>query len=322
MSDFLTNLAARALHATPVVQPRMASRFEAPHAGQQFVSDETPFSESEKSHESVVPTSPPTSIAHSEPHDNARARRNDSDASPLRPVPLRPVPPEQPVANALQHTLTSRETCAEINSPINSPINSLPKLEQPVAKELPRGLSTRELQIASVSPVEVKTASPIVVKPVIERPVTVDHTARSDASARELLNSPIPVQSNVSHDDAENASERRSSRDTFVMEPVKPGPTAVSQNRSETPSHQAARIMKSGPLVAIPRLTPLPISAPTPSQNLDSTAAAPTIRVTIGRVEVRAILPPAPAPPRANPARANSVLSLDEYLKQRTEGRA
>ena len=48
---------------------------------------------------------------------------------------------------------------------------------------------------------------------------------------------------------------------------------------------------------------------------------APTIRVAIGRIEVRAITPP-PTPPaqRTTPARPSPALSLDEYLKQRNGG--
>jgi hypothetical protein len=45
------------------------------------------------------------------------------------------------------------------------------------------------------------------------------------------------------------------------------------------------------------------------------------IRVTIGRIDVRAVFPPAaaaPAPARKTPAGA---LSLDDYLKQRSEGK-
>lgn len=48
---------------------------------------------------------------------------------------------------------------------------------------------------------------------------------------------------------------------------------------------------------------------------------APTIRVAIGRIEVRAITPP-PAPParRELPVRSGPALSLDDYLKQRNGG--
>ena len=47
-------------------------------------------------------------------------------------------------------------------------------------------------------------------------------------------------------------------------------------------------------------------------------APAPTIQVTIGRIEVRAT-PAAKAPVRERPA-APSALSLEEYLRQRSKG--
>lgn len=44
--------------------------------------------------------------------------------------------------------------------------------------------------------------------------------------------------------------------------------------------------------------------------------AAPPIHVSIGRIEVRALHPPAPAPARPQPARPTPALSLDAYLQQ------
>lgn len=46
----------------------------------------------------------------------------------------------------------------------------------------------------------------------------------------------------------------------------------------------------------------------------------PTIKITIGRVDVRAVMPPSPAP-RPTPARSGPSLSLEDYLKQREGGR-
>jgi hypothetical protein len=45
---------------------------------------------------------------------------------------------------------------------------------------------------------------------------------------------------------------------------------------------------------------------------------SPTIRVAIGRIEVRAVTPPSARPP--TPARTGPSLSLDDYLKQRNGG--
>ena len=49
-------------------------------------------------------------------------------------------------------------------------------------------------------------------------------------------------------------------------------------------------------------------------------ASAPIVRVTIGRVEVRAEMGSSKTRPAAAP-RAKAALSLDDYLKQRVEGR-
>jgi len=46
----------------------------------------------------------------------------------------------------------------------------------------------------------------------------------------------------------------------------------------------------------------------------------PTIRVTIGRIKVRATLPPAP-PAHPQPVRRQPALPLDQYLQRRNEGK-
>lgn len=53
---------------------------------------------------------------------------------------------------------------------------------------------------------------------------------------------------------------------------------------------------------------------------VEPSSPPPNIRVTIGRVEVRAIMPPEPKAPPAKPSRPGPALSLDDYLKQRNEG--
>ncbi|HEY9435181.1 MAG TPA: hypothetical protein VI260_27310 [Blastocatellia bacterium] len=55
---------------------------------------------------------------------------------------------------------------------------------------------------------------------------------------------------------------------------------------------------------------------PTPAAD----AAAPTIKITIGRVDVRAVTPDKESPRPAAPAR-NHALTLEEYLKRRSGGK-
>jgi hypothetical protein len=61
-------------------------------------------------------------------------------------------------------------------------------------------------------------------------------------------------------------------------------------------------------------------AAPLPPAPEAEAPAAPTIKITIGRVDVRAMMPDQEAP-RPAPAARNTALSLDEYLKRRSGGK-
>jgi hypothetical protein len=52
----------------------------------------------------------------------------------------------------------------------------------------------------------------------------------------------------------------------------------------------------------------------------ESPSLPPVIRVTIGRIEVRAVTPPVPPASRPAPTRSSSSVSLAEYLQQRSKG--
>jgi hypothetical protein len=54
----------------------------------------------------------------------------------------------------------------------------------------------------------------------------------------------------------------------------------------------------------------------------EAQALPTTVRVTIGRIEVKAITPPQPSPERRQPPASHpAMVSLEEYLKQRGGGR-
>ncbi len=79
---------------------------------------------------------------------------------------------------------------------------------------------------------------------------------------------------------------------------------------SAKPGPQGASLMVK-PQVAADR-------RPVPSITPDTPESSSSIRITIGRVEVRAIMPEAPsAPPESSQARAYRPLALDQYLKKR-----
>lgn len=70
---------------------------------------------------------------------------------------------------------------------------------------------------------------------------------------------------------------------------------------------------RAGPVVPAPR--------PAPPQSSQAGEPAPIVRVTIGRIEVRAVTVPAPATPRppAEPAKRSGIV-LEEYLRSGSSG--
>jgi hypothetical protein len=74
-------------------------------------------------------------------------------------------------------------------------------------------------------------------------------------------------------------------------------------------------VKRSGVDAIVPTIRSLPPIAPLSP----AATTPPTINVTIGRVEVRAVPPPAQQRAKPKPA---SVLSLEDYLRQRAKGAA
>lgn len=78
--------------------------------------------------------------------------------------------------------------------------------------------------------------------------------------------------------------------------------------------------------VAMPLLRPREKTAPRWAEGLqprgsEEAPRAPIVRISIGRIEVRAVAPPGPAAQIPAPARKSTGLSLEEYLKPRSRGR-
>jgi translation initiation factor IF-2 len=96
--------------------------------------------------------------------------------------------------------------------------------------------------------------------------------------------------------------------------PDRPAPPAVGRPPAagRPPAPAAVR-----PRVAPARPAARPARSGVPAGGRPRAAAGPTIRVHIGRVEVRAVVPAAPAPP-PRPARPPGPrLSLEDYLRSR-----
>lgn len=111
---------------------------------------------------------------------------------------------------------------------------------------------------------------------------------------------------------------------TLLVAPVITPRPGEPQDRGSTLSDRAELV---APMIT-PRLdesqhpgSPLSDRAePIPYAPEAERETAPTIKITIGRVDVRAVMPERPAP-RPAPERRNPALSLEEYLKQRSGGK-
>jgi hypothetical protein len=102
---------------------------------------------------------------------------------------------------------------------------------------------------------------------------------------------------------APKAPDPRNPRSETVVEPA---PVTITK---EVPQLIVPRVVEQAPVAPVQRFEILPAPQVEPTE---------TINVTIGRVDVRAVFS-AQAP--KVPARPSTVNSLDDYLKQRSEGR-
>lgn len=147
---------------------------------------------------------------------------------------------------------------------------------------------------------EASTIRPRASEPNADRPESASTRIRANQSAVEPSDESRQTHGNESRHTSvdESATQRRRSVTTHVRpavaETIAPKPI-IAQARQNLSSNETSSTDNQSPIVP------------------------PTIRVTIGRVEVRAVMPPAPqAKPRAMHA---PKLSLDDYLRTRNGGK-
>jgi len=115
------------------------------------------------------------------------------------------------------------------------------------------------------------------------------------------------------HDDP--ASPAPSAEAEAAQPPLNAKPPARRDGESP-PRTDGARMPPPSPLVA----AQIAGRRASPPRHETRHEEPPAVHVTIGRIEVRAVAPPAPAPAR-RPRPQPVPLSLDEYLEQRRSGR-
>jgi hypothetical protein len=309
VSDFLSDLTERSLGATGTVRPQLASIFETPplvNGGAFFPGPET----SELS---------------------AIERRNQEPAerlSRLRSLWRTKTEPTPPFAAALSEPgITSRES-AELPSasPQIRPRVDLPRKDQSVATSSePRetagtdrteeGAGAIQRELSSASPqvrprIDLPSNQPSIASPKERRRTA--GAAKTDEEGRGALRPQSPSEhvasrssatKSVFRDSGKNLPrERRVEKVVEIITPERDGHRELTQARN-------VRAVSQRPP------SPRPLA---PARQPKRPQVEPSINVTIGRVEVRATLPPEPS---KTPRVSAPILSLDEYLRQRAGGR-
>lgn len=354
MNDFLGTLAARSLGSTPSIRPRAVSLFEPETARRENpavgeIVAETVYAEADVRSPPSVPAEPPPaafpetagelrrppdgvpSPVRIEPvpvrmeRTGGRGEENIESEPPAAPIPIRetgktgaPAPPIPPPEAADSEFLP--EDAGEIRrTPAGGriEIRAKPEPAQPAA-----GPASAPSPSASHS-VPLRAELPADGVPSGERPLSIAHAANVPAGPTrsppaETLKSGLRAEAPIARD-----SEPRREETAPVSERASdPGggerPPAAVPGPAEPPEGagyiRPAGAMEPGPYRIPERTDTMPDMRPYAAPE-----SAPAIRVTIGRIEVRAVAPPETRrPPADTPAERSRVMSLDEYLKQRT----
>ena len=305
MSDFLSRLVGRSLGPSQAIQPRVPSLYEpyAKGSGPLWARRAFQGQDASSSSQSKDNVARGGSEDDNGRETGSRPMEESRHAPRSALVPAGSLAPAPPVLPSVAEV---RASALESGSrPVVLTGRLQPREVATVGKNAPNNPAPA---FSSTNPARsipsnaIRTSSPV-------RPAT----RNSAASNSEDAGSPA----------VESRGAQLSSK-SLIAEPAK----ANTATDSLIPSHMPAAIMeetaKPG-MLTVPVATrpqrpedPDVMSAAAVPYNL--TAAEPSIRVSIGRVEVRAVFPTAP-PRRAQPARPKPSLSLDDYLKQRNRGR-
>jgi hypothetical protein len=354
MNDFLGTLAARSLGSTPSIRPRAVSLFEPEtaqwegSAGGEIVA-ETVNAEADVPSPPSVPAEPSLaafpetagklrrppdgapSPARIEPvpvrleRTGGRGEENIESEPPAAPIPIHetwktgapapPVPPSEAVdsesvpedAGEIRRTSVGGrieirvkpEPAEPAAGPASAPSPST-RHPVPLGAELPAaGVPSGERPLSAVRGAN-ETAGPTRSPPA--------ETLKSGLRAE----APIPRDSEPRREETAPISGRAFDPGGGERPPADaPGPAEPP----EVAGHiRPAGAMEPGPYRISERTDTMPDMRPYAAPE-----SAPTIRVTIGRIEVRAVAPPETRrPPADTSAERSRVMSLDEYLKQRT----
>jgi hypothetical protein len=319
MSDFLSRLAERALGATPPLQPLLGSRFAGPAAAEPSdgFAEETVEGDAPASPASNVrrgagePAAPPRPL--SPPPADAR----DADAAPsalLVPAPLpglrAAASPPHPPADSPAPAVGDAASPGDAAQRDAAPSRPAPRMESvppspnsasnPVTGEHREGRDDQALLIpVAIQPdPSVSTPSPVRLEEGDARPSGAGRGGREEIAPLGMRETEL----RPAREDGDPFGEEDDAG-ALLMPVSREGRMAavrgdaVDGDRPEPPRAGA------------------PERVPAPGMEKGG-GERPVVQVTIGRIEVRAVHPPAAPQPAREAGWTPPVLSLDDYLKR------
>lgn len=223
------------------------------------------------------------------------------------------------LAPVVQPRITSRF------EPFTAPPDQSVEVEAPPPPAEPHVATTKIIES------RITEQAPVVVAPQVERERVINTIRNTHVESKhEVVQVPVPVVEKIHErvieetriNTEKSTDSRLEIRENRIIEPA-PAPKAPD------PFHPRSKTVVEPAPLTITKEVPVPAPQPVvprvvePAQRLQILPApqvepTETINVTIGRIDVRAVFS-AQAP--KTPVRAPSTNALDDYLKQRSEGR-
>lgn len=296
MSDYLTNLAVRSVNLAEVIQPRLASRFEASRAHNALglriavpsLMDEEVMTEAPAEVSVHLPQEQHIELKAAAPEENVlrtpRPAQTQISSPKARETITVAVPQQEERAEVKSETIGEprplARTALRERLPVSSTLRTQPRVVPPPGDDA-------RMQ---------NPADRVVLSPEVRSPVS---EAMPQTTEPEQQPTRQPIMPPITRVVIERETEQYA---TVREQPVSSASHSVVVRPRVIPLERQREEKRSGGAV------PWPVHTQPP---------APTIHVTIGRVEVRATGPAAPAP---KPWSAPQTMSLDEYLRKRSGG--
>lgn len=295
MSDFLTDLALRSVGLAETIRPRLPSLFEPPHMDSGWVT-----------RPGLFPSTRDEDLLQQDASGSVMEAPTDHQYAMRQPPVVDLVPPEIDKPETIKARLGHQTRRATVASPTQSlgHFHSLSSRRPLDAQHIP--VSRPESSFISQSPaegslprfgkVQVDTVRSTIIPPTDSEREAADGIKGLRSDQR-----PLPTETKPHFSASQTTTSQTSPTSQTVLPTSSISHLASKATRTIEPSLSPGRPATG--FAAVPRSNP----------------SEPVIRVTIGRVDVRAVFSDPPVR-HAQPRQSKRTITLDEYLKRSSRG--